>query len=398
MCMCMHVCVQMSTLVCDILSAYLAGSTSPNSEEKPSSPFDISKIHKVFDDPNIYNNLSPTRSPKHSQDMTANRYSRHSSRRNSANEDLEPEGRTIPVSSGGHGAMTHGNSSSLILATKSMGQRGADPGQDSGNAGQGGSESGHESENPLDKVVLSSVKETQHESTVPEVKVQMESNGHPQVSNESQVEEVERRENGRQSTEEDRLLEFEGESESEPYTSSSVSLDEFREGSSTSLPSSHPGVGAREQATSAAVDVVAHESDCLSVSELERDRVVHSSSVPTQAPLLGREEREEGMRRRKFEEVEKGGSAVEEGGRRWSGSRSQRRLPTIPADSQETTVKVCVFHLPQLQMNCPSSSVGLIQYFSFVHVLYMYLLSALTEHVQFLCAYSMYIQCTCTCI
>ena len=281
----------------------------------------------MFDDPNIYNNLSPVNSPAHSQDMSANRYSRHNSRRNSANEEPALEGRTIPVPGGDYGLKTHSSGSSLVLTNRreSTGQGGVGPGQDSSNSGQGSGIPGHSEAEILDEVVLSSVNETQRESAVPQIRVSVGSNGHSEISDQAQGDKVER-ENVTVSAEEDRLLEFEGESESEPHTSSSVSLDEYGEDGSTSA---SPGLAAIQHTTSKAVDISqSHESAHLSASGLEGGRGTLSSSVPVQAPLGEEGEGRGGTsmvggERRKSEELRRGGSVVEERRRKSEGVRQE---------------------------------------------------------------------------
>ena len=250
-----------------------SASQSPTSGEKSTSPFDISKIHKVFDDPNIYNNLSPVNSPTHLQDMAMNKYSRHSSRRSSATDEPVSEGRplTVPVGSG-FGKMTHTSGSSLAehslghsdtadeFARVTVTGKRDSTGQVGGNSGQEGGVSGR----------------SEQEAAV-------ESNGYAQVGG---------RVLGKQSTEEDRLLEFEN--ESEPCTSSSVSLEGLGDGSATSLPSEQPTAASsqRQETATVAIEISQpREVSRLSTGERERERggVVHSSSVPAQG-VLGREE------------------------------------------------------------------------------------------------------------
>ena len=237
-----------------------------------------------------------------------NKYSRHSSRRSSATDEPVSEGRplTVPVGSG-FGKMTHTSGSSLVghslghsdtadefarvTVTESTGQVG-------GNSGQ---EDGRSEQEALDAVVLSSghassssisAAETQHESEVRLARVSVESNGYSRVSGRAPE---------KQSTEEDRLLEFENlrESESEPCTSSSVSLEGFAEGSATSLPSEQPTAASsqRQETASVAIEISQpREVSRLSTGEREKERggVVHSSSVPAQG-VLGREEGRGGL-------------------------------------------------------------------------------------------------------
>lgn len=315
---CVHVCVHacvfghILSFLCYMytisVSLVPAGSTSQSPGEKPSSPFDISKIHKVFDDPNIYNNLSPVHSPPHVQDMTTSRYSRHSSRRSSATDDQAPEGRTIPVSGSGYGVKTHSSGSSLVLSNKkeSSGQ-GVGPGQDSQNLGQG--VSGQSVVEALDKIVQSSAREIQPEPTVPLISVSTESNEHHEHGD------VVGREGAQESTEEDRLLEFEGDSGSELQTNSSVSVDELSEGtcSSVSLPSAQPGLATGQHTTTRAVDISKSNEPTHLLQETVRD--VESRSVPSEGVLRSEKEEEakggaEGVRRWS-EETRRGGATME---------------------------------------------------------------------------------------
>ena len=320
------------------LSSILVGSAgqSPTSEEKPSSPFDISKIHKVFDDPNIYSNLSPVTSPSHPAE---NRYSRHSSQRNS--EEQETGGRTLRVS-GDHGVKTHPSGSSLVAASRIDGSDGTESGQ--------GTVGVNEVENALDKLVASSTKRS-----VPSISVSVGDSG---TSGELTGEggggggEVERPEEVvRESTEEDRMLEFEGESEGEPRTSSSVSLDNSQT-EATLLTVAHPpeSVCEKDASSSPAVEV-SQEMAGEGEGEGEGETV---ESVP--APAGMGEEKDgdrEGVKgeeeeRRKSEEVERG-AAAEEVGRRGpghgDGSIPHRKLPSVPAGSPELSTKV---RLPSL--------------------------------------------------
>ena len=347
----LYIHVHVHVHVC-ILFLYLIGSTNqtPTSGDKPSSPFDISKIHKVFDDPNIYNNLSPVHSPAHT---TENRYSRHSSRRNSGNEEPTlAEGRTIPVPSGGYGVKTHSSSSSLVLSTKkdgtAVGQGETEPDQGGVNSGQSDAVLGQrELKTALDKLALAN--QPQEESPVPQITV---SDGHTQVSEEEEEEVVSRGEGGRgvgevkESTEQDRLLEFEADTSSELQTSSSVSLDIEVQGegtqSSTSLPSTLPTVVDEHETEEKEVD-----GSQLAASGEERSE---QSSSLVQGELVGGEGGEGGREsggfegeRRRSEEVMR--FRVEEQGRRksegFSSSKPHRRLPAIPAGSPETVLKVC---------------------------------------------------------
>ena len=323
-----------------------SASQSP-SEEKPSSPFDISKIHKVFDDPNIYSNLSPVTSPSHTGEIS--RYSRHSSRRNS--EEQESGGRSIRVS-GDHGVKTHSSSSSLVVANRSDGS-GADPATQSNpghpgvNLGQGGGNMGQGGVNPgqggvsepgiaLDQIIISSVNPSQTE--VPSISVSDGSNGPTSggVNGGRGGERV--GEVARESTEEDRLLEFEGESESEPRTSSAVSLDQSTL-AGPAQPVSTPA--APDESLTTEEDGSPVPANVSQVTVVEGDGEGGEGSA-------GKEEEEggkvEGQRKVLEEEVGKGESgAGDETGSKMleAGSKHQRRLPAVPTGSPEITTKVC---------------------------------------------------------
>lgn len=346
-----------------IVSSDITGSApqSPTSEDK-SSPFDISKIHKVFDDPNIYNNLSPVSSPSHSGEV--NRYSRHSSRRNS--EEQESGGRNIRVS-GDHGVKTHSSSSSLVLVNRNDGsgadlgqgrgnpvQGGSNPGQGGGNLGQGGSNPGqgdsnlgqggeklgvadgaNQSDAALDQLVLASANTSQREA-IPSITV---SAGGPDEGGEEEGgrgEEV-----VRESTEEDRLLEFEGESESEPRTSSSVSLDQSQNETTLQAVAQPPDSAAEEDNSTPAVDTPQEERGGEGEGEGGKGKLEESGQ-----PGREEEEKVEGQRKQS-EEVRQGeGVPVDEFGRRNSegaGSKPHRRLPAVPTGSPEITTKVCLY-------------------------------------------------------
>ena len=335
---------------CDLLTGN-AGQT-PTSADKPSSPFDISKIHKVFDDPNIYSNLSPVTSPSHSGE---NRYSRHSSRRNS--EEQEAGGRSVPVS-GDHGVKTHSSSSSLVVSNRredgggemNSGQVAVAPGQGLGGysgqvavaPGQGGGIGSIELGAALDELVGSSHSQAQRGvSSVPSITVSVGAGEGISEGGEREREV----DTSRKSTEEDRLLEFEGETESEPHTNSSVSLDNSQSEGTVLAGSGAPLESVAEQDTpNTAVDT---SQDSVAVREGEGE------SVGGTEPPAGQEEKEEeGEERERVEgqrrksEAVRGGErvVVEEMGRRKSdvaaGSRHHRLLPAVPTGSPEVNAKV----------------------------------------------------------
>ena len=385
-------------LLCTINVPTGSAGGSPTSEDKPSSPFDISKIHKVFDDPNIYSNLSPVTSPSHSGEVS--KYSRHSSRRNS--DEQEGGGRTIRVS-GDHGVKTHSSSSSLVLGNRgdgsgadpttqsnpghvgdnvgqrgdnpgqggdNLGQGGGNPGQGGGNAGQGGDNLGQGGGNAglgggnagqggnnlgqgranvgqgcgvgvneagiaLDQLVIASANPSL--TVVPSISVSERSNESSGDRNDKGGGgEGERRE-ARKSTEEDRLLEFEGESESEPRTSSSVSLDQSQSETSLATPAQPLDSLTGKDGSLPAVDVT---QVTAGVGEREGGKGVEE----LEAGSASKEEEGGGKMEGQLEGVrrEEGGTVDETArGRSDSGSKPHRRLPALPTGSPEVTTKVC---------------------------------------------------------
>ncbi|CAI7994341.1 EH domain-binding protein 1, partial [Geodia barretti] len=358
-----------------------SASGSPNSEDKPSSPFDISKIHKVFDDPNIYSNLSPVTSPSHSVEVS--KYSRHSSRRNS--EEQEGGGRTIRVS-GDHGVKTHSSGSSLVLGNtgdgsgadpttqSNLGQVGDNPGQGGGNTGQGGGNAGQGGGNPgqgggnvgqggnnlgqgrtnagqgfgvgvneagiaLDQLVIASANPSR--TGVPSISVSERSNDSSGDRNDGGGREGERREGekreARKSTEEDRLLEFEGDSESEPRTSSSVSLDQSQSQTSLTTPAQPLDSLTGKDGSQSAVYVT---QVTAGVGEREGGKGVEELEA-------GSAGKEEGKRKMEGQRGQLEGVGREEMGtvdetartRSDSGSKPHRRLPALPTGSPEVTTK-----------------------------------------------------------
>lgn len=329
-------------MFCDYLPSILTESStqSPSSADKPSSPFDISKIHKVFDDPNIYNNLSPLTSPSHTQE---NRYSRHSSRKNSATDDQAPEGRTIRVSSSDFGIRTHSSGSSLTQTTT---KEGIGETEYSHIDGQG-SRVSDVLVDALDKLVTSSATGVLQPENTAAPHIRIESNndeGSSQREGGKIVKGVSKKDGDVVvgSTEEDRLLEFEGESESEPYTSSSVSLDEFKEDSMISTPHTSTHDESVPETINKTVDI-----SQVPTSEIENSNSTLQQQYVVQREVIGGSVIE--VERRKSEEVRREALNIEEQARRKSegvsydiGTKPHRCLPTIPADSQETTVKVYI--------------------------------------------------------
>ena len=143
----------------------------------------------------------------------------------------------------------------------------------------------------------------------------------------------------RKSTEEDRLLEFEGETESELHTSSSVSLDNSQSEGTVLAGSGAPLESVAEQDTpNTAVDT---SQDSVAVREGEGESVGGTEPPAGQEEEGEERERVEGQRR-KSEAGER--VVVEEMGRRKSdvaaGSRPHRRLPAVPTGSPEVNAKV----------------------------------------------------------
>ena len=258
-----------------------------------------------------------------------------------------------------YGIKTHSSSSSLVHSSQKESTEGGQEGGGEGDrgTGRGGGVEG-ELVGALDRLVASTVApgSQQPENTTPHIRVSSEGIGEELLQGEG------RRggEGGRgregeatqRSFEEDRLLEFEGETESEPCTSSSVSLDEFRGENAAPLA---PQTSTQVKET-ADTNAKVQSSGQLSASE-RREGEIESQSRPVDSGAMGRgqeeEEGEGGAERRKSEgEVvrETLSAKVDEQPRRRSegvpyetgATRPQRRLPAIPTDSQETNVKVCV--------------------------------------------------------